>query len=115
LATQNKPAPAQSLRLDRLLVYLRLMRTRSRAAALIEEGHLRINGQRAIRPAQDVHPDDVLAIPWGNRVRLIEILDLPERRGPPGIARSYYRELDRGGESAIAPEQQSQFKGNAEP
>lgn len=103
------------MRLDRLLVYLRFARTRSRAAALIEEGHVRINCQRVMRSSEAVHTGDVLTIPLGNTVRLIEILALPQRRGPPGMAQSHYRELDRGGENAIAPNQPSQFKGNAEP
>ncbi len=111
----DNPAPGQSLRLDRALVYLRFVRTRSRAAALIEEGHLRINGQRAVRSSESVHIGDVLTIPLGKTVRLIEILALPQHRGPPGMARTHYQELDRDGESAIAPEQQSQFKGNAKP
>lgn len=101
------------MRLDRLLVYLRLARTRSRAAELIEEGHLRLNGARVQRGRDVVGVGDVLTIPWENGVRLVEILALPERRGAPEVARSHYRELDRSGENAIATEQQSQFKGNA--
>lgn len=92
------------MRLDRLLVYLRFARTRSKAAAMIDTGHLRLNGQRILRASHDTAPGDVLTIPWGDQVRIIEILDLPERRGPSGFARSHYRELDRSGETAIAAE-----------
>lgn len=74
-----------------------------------------MNGQRVLRSSEAVHMGDVLTIPLGNSVRLIEILALPQRRGPPGMAQSHYRELDRGGENAIAASQPSQFKGNAEP
>ena len=93
------------MRLDRLLVYLRLARTRSRANAMIEEGHMRLNGAHVLRSSESVATGDVLTFPWGDGVRIVEILALPERRGPPGMARSHYRDLDRSGESAIAASQ----------
>ncbi|HAN88883.1 MAG TPA: RNA-binding protein, partial [Erythrobacter sp.] len=40
---------------------------------------------------------DVLTLPLGNSVRLVEIIALPERRGAPREARACYRELDPGG------------------
>ena len=83
------------MRIDRLLVYLRLVRTRSRARALIEQGHARINGLHVRAISEEVQAGDVLTLPVGEVVRVIEVLDIPERRGPPGFARSHYRELDR--------------------
>ena len=94
------------MRLDRLLVYLRLARTRSLACALIEDGKMRINGQHVERPSEETKVGDVLTFAQGKRphtqVRIIEILEMPTRRGPAAIARSHYRELDRSGENAIA-------------
>lgn len=90
------------MRIDRLLVYLRIVRTRSRAAELVAEGHLRRNGVHVCRASEDVRPGDVLTIPVERQIRILEILALPQRRGPPLEARSHYRELDRSGESAIA-------------
>jgi len=90
------------MRLDRLLVYLRFARTRSKAQALITASHMRINGEHASRPAVDVAPDDVLTFAQGESIRIIKILTLPERRTSAEIARSHYRELDRSGENAIA-------------
>ena len=37
---------------------------------------------------------DILTLPLGDRVRLIEIRTLPERRGPPREAEACYRDLD---------------------
>lgn len=98
------------MRLDRLLVYLRLARTRSKACALIENGHMRINGQHVQRTSTETAEGDVLTFAQGDTVRIIEILALPTRRGPPDIARSHYRELDRSGETAIAESNTSEFK-----
>lgn len=93
------------MRLDRWLVYCHFARTRSRAATLIEGGHIRCNGTHVRRASENVHTGDVLTIPLGKQVRIIEVLGLPERRGPTGMARSHYRELDRSGDIAIAPKE----------
>lgn len=69
---------------------------------MICEGHIRLNGARVERASEEVGIGDVLTIPLGREVKIIEILALPERRGPPGLAKSHYRDLDRRGESAIA-------------
>lgn len=82
------------MRIDLLLCQLRFVRTRGAAQRLIEEGHIRRNGERVMRRAQDVRRGDVLTLPLGATVRLVEILDLPRRRGPPREAQACYRELD---------------------
>lgn len=82
------------MRLDRLLCTLRFVRTRSAARKLIEEGHIRKNGERVLRASRDVAAGDVLTLPIGKNVKLIEVLKLPNRRGPPREARECYRELD---------------------
>ena len=90
------------MRIDRLLWHLRFARTRGLAQALVETGHVRRNGQRVMRTSQPVAPGDVLTIPVGGTVRVIELVALPTRRGPVAEARSCYRALDPEGQSAIA-------------
>jgi len=85
------------VRIDRLLCYLRFVRTRSAAHRLVEEGHIRRNGERVTRCSRDIGTGDILTLPLGERVRLIEILAVPERRGPPREAQACYRELDPNG------------------
>lgn len=91
-----------TMRLDRLLVYLRFARTRSAARALIETRALRRNRNRVRRVSENVAIGDVLTLPVGGEVRVVEVLSLPERRSAPALARSHYRELDPRGEIAIA-------------
>ncbi|MFZ9396354.1 MAG: S4 domain-containing protein [Erythrobacter sp.] len=91
-----------AIRIDRLLVNLRFARTRNRAQAMIHEGHLRLNGAHVQRNSEYVRIGDVLTFAQGEDVRIVEVLELPERRGSPEVARSQYRELDRSGKSAIA-------------
>jgi ribosome-associated heat shock protein Hsp15 len=85
---------AQSIRIDRLLVYLRFARTRSAADALIAGHAVRCNRQHVLRGAHGVRVGDVLTLALGGTVRVIQILALPDRRGSPAAALSHYREVD---------------------
>lgn len=88
---------ADSIRIDRLLVYLRFARTRSAAAALIEAHALRRNRKHVLRGAEQARIGDILTIALGDVVRVIELTALPARRGPPVFAGSHYREVDDAG------------------
>ncbi|MEO0642540.1 MAG: S4 domain-containing protein [Pseudomonadota bacterium] len=84
-----------SLRVDRLLVYLRFARTRSAARAMIEGRSLRLNRKHVQRVSENVSIGDILTLAVGNEVRVIELVALPGRRASPEQARTYYRELAR--------------------
>ena len=84
-----------SIRIDRLLVYLRFVRTRSAAKAMIEGHALRCNRKRVMRVSENVSIGDVLTMPVGDEIRIVEVLALPERRASPARAKDHYRELDR--------------------
>ena len=90
------------MRIDRLLCHLRFVRTRSAAHRLIEQGHVRRNGERVVRSSRNIVEGDVLTLPIGNRVRLVEVITIPARRGPPREAEACYRALDPDGQSDIA-------------
>lgn len=103
------------MRIDRLLCNLRFLRTRTLAAALVRTGHLRRNGVRVTRPSQEVSIGDILTVPLGNSVSLIEVLALPERRGPAPDARACYRALDPARQTDLGAVEQSRFQGDAQP
>ncbi|WP_337191292.1 RNA-binding S4 domain-containing protein [Parapontixanthobacter aurantiacus] len=84
----------ESLRIDRLLCYLRFCRTRSIAQTLVEQGHIRCNRQRITRSSACVRAGDILTLPIGNEVRTIEVIALPERRGSAVEAHRHYRAID---------------------
>jgi ribosome-associated heat shock protein Hsp15 len=90
------------MRIDKLLWYLRFARSRSIARAMAEDGHIRLNGRRIERSACRVAVGDVLTIPLGRGVQVIEVLQVPERRGPAPEARGCYRTLDAAGNFPIA-------------
>ena len=88
------------MRIDRYLHCIRLVKSRTLAQALVEAGHVRIDGKRALKPSEPVRVGSILALPLRGQVRIIEVLDLPDRRGPPAEARCGYREIDEAGPAA---------------
>ena len=103
------------MRIDRLLCNLRFVRTRGMAAKLASDGHLRRNGARVTRASQTVAIGDVLTIPLGRGVQLVEVLALPERRGPARDAQACYRALDPALQTDIGGQQPSGPEGLARP
>lgn len=84
-----------TLRIDRLLVYLRFARTRSAARAMIEGRALRRNRKHVQRVSENVAIGDVLTLMVGKEVHVVELVSLPTRRASSGEAKCHYRELDQ--------------------
>ena len=81
------------MRIDRFLVFVRLVRSRTLAQAVIETGHVRIDGKRIEKPSDDVRVGSVVALPLHDRVRILRVVAVPTRRGPAPEARACYEEL----------------------
>jgi ribosome-associated heat shock protein Hsp15 len=82
------------LRIDKWLWQARFVKSRSLAAALVEAGHLRVNGQPISKPGREIAPGDTLTFPQGGRIRLIRVTALGLRRGPATEAQQLYLDLD---------------------
>jgi ribosome-associated heat shock protein Hsp15 len=81
-------------RLDKWLWCARVASQREACARIAESGLVRINRQPTGKPHARVRPGDVLTLPWGNgRVRVLRVLALCARRGPPREAQALYEEL----------------------
>jgi ribosome-associated heat shock protein Hsp15 len=91
---------AERMRIDVFLWRARFFKARSQATEAIETTGARIerDGQvrRIDKPATPVAPGDLLSFvaPSGNR--LVRILLLPKRRGPPAEAALCYEALEAG-------------------
>ena len=81
------------MRIDRFLFFIRLLKSRTQAQGLIDEGHVRIDGRRVEKPSDHVAVGSVVAFPLHDRVRIVRVLALPLRRGPASEARACYEEL----------------------
>ena len=81
------------MRIDRFLFFIRLLKSRTLAQTVIDAGHVRIDGKRVEKPSEDVRVGSVIALPLRGQVRILRVLNLPERRGPAPEARLCYEEL----------------------
>ena len=70
-----------------------MVKARSSAAALVEAGHVRINGIRETAPGHAVKAGDVLTIALDNSVRVLKVVAFAERRGDATAARVLYEDL----------------------
>ena len=86
------------MRIDLYLHRIRLAKSRTQAQALVDQGTARIDGKRIEKPSEAVRVGSVIAFAQRGRVRVIRVLALPGRRGPPSEARAAYEEID--GETA---------------
>ena len=80
-------------RLDNWLWHARVVKARTSAAALVEAGHVRINGVRETSPGHAVKAGDVLTIGLDRSVRVLKIRGFSERRGDAPSARVLYDDL----------------------
>jgi ribosome-associated heat shock protein Hsp15 len=80
-------------RLDKWLWHARVVKARTSAAALVEAGHVRINGVREKAPGHTVKVGDVLTIALDRSVRILKVAGFAERRGGASAARTLYEDL----------------------
>jgi ribosome-associated heat shock protein Hsp15 len=80
-------------RLDKWLWHARVVKARTSAAALVESGHVRINGVREKSPGHAVKPGDVVTIALDRGVRLLKVTGFSERRGDANASRALFEDL----------------------
>jgi ribosome-associated heat shock protein Hsp15 len=80
-------------RIDKWLWHARVVRTRNAAAALVDAGHVRLNGQRIDAPSRAVRAGDVVTIALDRSVRVLRVTGFAERRGAADDARVTYEDL----------------------
>jgi ribosome-associated heat shock protein Hsp15 len=82
------------MRIDRFLHCIRIVKSRTAAQALVEQGHIRVDGRRVLKCAGEVSVGQVIALPLRGTIRVLRVTALPARRGPPAEAREHYEDLD---------------------
>ncbi len=88
-------------RIDKWLWCARVVKSRTLAARLVEDGYVRVNGLRSLVPARPVCCGDVLTVALERHVRVLRVLAMAERRGPFREASLLFEEL---GEQAATGE-----------
>ena len=84
-------AGGAGLRIDKWLWGARFFKTRGVAQDAVEGGHVQVNGDR-VKPSRQVKAGDRLTITRGQERYEVDVLSLPQRRGPAEEARTHYRE-----------------------
>lgn len=101
------PADKMSLermRLDKWLWAARFFKTRSLATQAIDNGRVKLNGERA-KPAREVKPGDRLELRIGEVDWTLAVRALALQRGPAPVAQGLYEEEP---ESRARRQQQAQ-------
>ena len=80
-------------RIDKWLWHVRVVKTRPDAAALVEKGSVRINGEREKSPGHAIKLGDVVTIALDGRVRVLKITDFSQRRGDAAAGRALHDDL----------------------
>ncbi len=80
-------------RIDKWLWCARFVKTRTKAAALVQKGRIRRGGKRICKPGQKIKSGDVLTFPLQNHVRVIKIISVAKCRGPYAEATRLYEDL----------------------
>ena len=84
---------SESQRIDKWLWHARVVKTRTLAAGLVTGGHVRVNRARVSKPSQTVGPGDVITVGINNRVVVLRIEGIGDRRGPASEAATLYSDL----------------------
>lgn len=92
------------LRLDKWLWQARFFKSRELAVEMVERGHLRLNGQKCRKPGHAVQGGDVLTFAQGERIRVIRVQEIGQRRGPASEAQMLYDEINEAVEPAAKDE-----------
>jgi ribosome-associated heat shock protein Hsp15 len=80
-------------RLDKWLWHARVVKARASAAALVEAGHVRVNGVREKAPGHFIKAGDVVTVGLDRGVRILRVAGFAERRGDASAARLLYDDL----------------------
>tara|TARA_B100000575_G_C22679081_1_gene413125 strand:+ start:127 stop:519 length:393 start_codon:yes stop_codon:yes gene_type:complete len=82
-----------NIRLDQLLFYLRLFKTRGIATNAIEKGSCKVNNFLVKKKNKAINIGDIVDIKNENVTKQIKILKIPFRRGPFKEAIIHYEDL----------------------
>ena len=86
----EKTSP-DKMRLDKWLWAARFFKTRSLATQAIDNGRVKLNGDR-VKPAREVKPGDRLDVHVGDADWTLTVRALAMQRGPASVAQALYEE-----------------------
>ena len=83
----------KTIRLDIYLYFIRIFKSRSIATKFVSTNRLRISGQVTQKPHKRISIGDVLTMTINHNIKILKVLDIPNRRGPYSEAINFYEDI----------------------
>ena len=83
----------KTLRLDSYLYYIRIFKSRRIATKFVLTNRLRISGQVTQKPHRMISIGDVLTMTINDNIKILKVLDIPNRRGPYSESLNFYEDI----------------------
>ena len=83
----------KSIRLDLFLFYIRIFKSRNLASKFINSNRLRVSDMVTQKPHKLISISDVITFSVNNRIKVIEVTDIPVRRGSYVESLNYYKDI----------------------
>ena len=83
----------KSIRLDLFLFYIRIFKSRNLASKFINSNRLRVSDQVTQKPHKLISIRDILTFTLHDRIKVLEVIDIPMRRGSYVDSLNYYNDI----------------------
>jgi ribosome-associated heat shock protein Hsp15 len=83
----------KSIRLDLYLFYIRIFKSRNLASKFINSNRLRVSDQVTQKPHKLILIRDILTFTIHDRIKVLEVIDIPMRRGSYVDSLNYYNDI----------------------
>ena len=83
----------KSIRLDLYLFYIRIFKSRNLASKFINSNRLRVSDKVTQRPHKLISISDILTFTIHDRIKVLEVIDIPMRRGSYVDSLNYYNDI----------------------
>ena len=83
----------KAIRLDLFLFYIRIFKSRNLASKFINSNRLRVSDMVTQKPHRLISISDVITFSINNRIKVIEVTDIPVRRGSYVESLNYYKDI----------------------
>jgi len=83
----------KSIRLDLYLFYIRIFKSRNLASKFIYSNRLRVSDKVTQKPHKLISISDILTFTIHDRIKVLEVIDIPMRRGSYVDSLNYYNDI----------------------
>ncbi|WP_112398122.1 RNA-binding S4 domain-containing protein [Rhizobium sp. WW22] len=93
MTDEKQPFSGSRQRIDKWLFFARMVKSRSLAQVYVQNGSVRVNGERVVQPSFGIKAGDRIELSLERRDIVLIVRSAGERRGPFEEARLLYEDL----------------------